>query len=403
VKIVHVYDGHERVFPGEGSVPTIVYQLAKYTARIGHSVTILERRWHGLSHNEEIDGITFKRLDLRIGSTEPWTEIPYKQVKNPISLSRLILDRVDFALKANKWLRERDFDVIHVHIPFAATVLITLNKQLRQKMVYTAHLGEERKRLNLDSDAPLILKLFSPDIYLMKRISKNIVLNEALKSILEAKGLNSLEVVPNGIEIEYFPAEEKERRATREKYGTDRSIVMFAGTITPRKGVEVLLKAANSLKGNGLYLLAGNTSLDSEYTGRMMEFVKVNGLEDSVEFAGHVPYDRLRILHSVCDVFVLPSFEEGLGMVLLEAMASGKPVIGSKVGGIPTLVRDKWNGFLVDPGDEKQLAKKIKYLLNHPQERQTMGDNSRRLAEEFDWKNIAAKYLRVYEDVANQV
>ncbi len=79
-------------------------------------------------------------------------------------------------------------------------------------------------------------------------------------------------------------------------------------------------------------------------------------------------------------------------------MASGKPVIGTKVGGIPTQVRDRWNGFLIQSRSEKELAEKIKYLIDDPQERERMGVNGRQLAEEeFDWKKITAKVLRVYQ------
>ncbi|RLF07945.1 MAG: glycosyltransferase family 4 protein, partial [Thermoprotei archaeon] len=99
--------------------------------------------------------------------------------------------------------------------------------------------------------------------------------------------------------------------------------------------------------------------------------------------------------------FVLPSLEEGFGVVLTEALASGKPLVGSNVGGIPAQIKDGWNGFLVESGNEKQLAEKIRYLIDNPEERERMGENSRKLArEEFDWEKIAERYLKVYEEVA---
>jgi glycosyltransferase involved in cell wall biosynthesis len=81
-------------------------------------------------------------------------------------------------------------------------------------------------------------------------------------------------------------------------------------------------------------------------------------------------------------------------------LASGKPLIGSKVGGVLMQIRDGWNGFLVEPGDEKLLADKIRYLIENEEERVRMGENSRKLAkEEFDWEKIAEKYLKIYEDI----
>lgn len=400
MKILHIYDGHDRLLP-EGSVPTTTYKTAQYAARIGHEVTALERRWQGLPYTEEIDGITFERLELRTGSTHPWTDIPYEQVKSPIGLLRLILNRVEFAIRANKWLKRRDFDIVHAHLPFAAAVLVTINRQLRQKMVYTAHIGEEKKRLRLDSSAPLVLKLFSPDIYLMKRVRKTVVENEAIKSVLEAKGIRNVEVIHPGVEVADFVVSEEEVKAARAKHGGDRRVVMFSGTITPRKGIHVLLGAARQVKADALYLLVGSTSMDRQYASRMMQFANANGLRDSVSFTGHLRLNELKPLYQACDVFVLPSLEEGFGAAMLEAMASGKPLIGSRIGGITLQIRDGWNGFLVEPGNEKELAEKMQYLLDHPEERQRMGENSRRLAEqEFAWTAVADRHLKVYETVA---
>jgi len=133
---------------------------------------------------------------------------------------------------------------------------------------------------------------------------------------------------------------------------------------------------------------------------RLINYVKKNNLEKNIKFTGFIPYDDLRALYSACDIFVLPSFEEGDPIALKEALASGKPLIGSRVGGIPIQIRDSWNGFLVEPGNEKQLAEKIKYLIENEEERERMGKNSKRLAEEeFDWGKIAERYLEVYEEV----
>jgi len=94
----------------------------------------------------------------------------------------------------------------------------------------------------------------------------------------------------------------------------------------------------------------------------------------------------------------LPSLAEGDPLVTLEAMASGKPVIGTRVGGIPHHIRDGWNGFLIDPANEQQLADKIKYLIDNPEERKSMGVNSRKYAEEeFDWSKVAERLLAVYQ------
>ena len=266
--------------------------------------------------------------------------------------------------------------------------------------IYTAHVGEESKRFGFDS-APMTLKIFSPDLYLMKRVRKSVVLNEPLKRKLIEKGIpeEKLEVIPNGVNVEDFEVSKEEVERVRKKYGLEGVVVMFAGTVTPRKGVFELIRAAEILNNKDvLFLIVGNLNLDREYAQKVMEYARIKGI--NAKFTGFVPYEDLKALYSACDVFVLPSFEEGHGIALTEAMASEKPLIGSNVGGIPMQIKDGWNGFLVEPGNEKQLAEKIEYLIENEEERAIMGKNSRKLAkEEFDWEKIAEKYLRVYESI----
>ncbi|MEM5854499.1 MAG: glycosyltransferase family 4 protein [Candidatus Aenigmatarchaeota archaeon] len=399
MRILHIFDDYgtpgERALAGQGSVPTVVYYLAKYMAE-KHDITVLERDFRALPKEEFIDGIRY----VRIGAKK-LPKAPYELIKSASGLLKLLRDGFDVARKIIKFLDEEDFDVIHVHFPFASSVLVNLRKGLAEKMVYTAHVGEESKRFALEPSAPLVLKFFSPDLYLMRRVSKSVVLNEALKRKLIAKGIpkEKLEVIPNGVNVEDFnmPGEEVER--IKVKYGLEGTVVMFAGTVTPRKGVEYLVKAGEILKEKKvLFLIVGSLNLDREYAEKVMEYAKRKRV--NAKFTGFVPYEDLKALYLACDIFILPSFEEGDPIALKEALASGKPLIGSNVGGIPMQIKDGWNGFLVEPANEKQLAEKIEYLIENKEERIRMGKNSRKLAqEEFDWKKIAEKYLKVYESI----
>lgn len=409
MKILHIFDDYgtpgERAFPGEGSVSSIVYYLAKYAAKMGHEVTILERDHRVLPEKEDIDGIRFDRF--RVGKLPA---APYKLIKSPIGFFRLLVDGFRVARKIGRFIAENDFNVIHVHFPFAVSILVTFNKKIREKVVYTAHIGEETKRFNLAFGSPLALRFFSPDLYLMRRARKSVILNEPLKRKLALKGIreDSLEVIPNGVEVDdYRGFNEDEIKRVKEKYGvTDGTTVMFAGTITPRKGVETLMKAAEMIiylqgRRDILFLLVGNLSIDKDFAEKTKKYVRSRSLENNVKFTGFVSYEDLKVLYAACDIFVLPSFEEGFPIVLSEAMASGKPLIGTNVGGIPMQIRNGWNGFLVEPGNEKQLVEKIVHLLDHPAERRVMGNNSRRLAEgEFDWRKISEMYSEIYKEVA---
>ena len=400
MKILHIFDDYgtpgERALAGEGSVPTVVYYLAKYAAEKGHDVTILERDFGTLPKEEKIDGIRYIRINA-----DKLPAAPYKLIKSPVGLAKLLRDGFDVAVKTSRFLKENEFDVVHVHFPFALTILINMNRGLRERIIYTAHADEYRLGLSKFLRPPLVARIFLPDLYLMKRVRKSVVLNEPLKEKLIEKGIEEgkLEVIPNGVNVDDFNLSKEEIEIVKEKYGLNETTVMFSGTITPRKGVEYLVKAAEILKENNvLFLIVGNTNLDREYANKVIEYAKQRNLK--VRFTGFVPYEDLRALYSACDVFVLPSLEEGFGVVLTEALASGKPLVGSNVGGIPAQIKDGWNGFLVEPGNERQLAEKIRYLIDNPEERERMGRNSRKLAEEkFNWTVIADKYLRVYEEV----
>lgn len=408
MKILHIYDEHVRVFPGEGSVPYIVYNIAKYTAARGCDVTVLERRWKGLDYEEEIEGIKFKRIDLHFCSSISLKEPPQKLIKSPIGLLRFILDRTEFVLKALRYLKKNDFDVIHVHFPFVAIILVAMSGKLGEKMIYGEQIGDEEKRLKLSSNAPLLFKIFSPDLYLMKRVKKVVILNERRRSRIISAGKIEPEkalVILTGVDTSKFTPGINIGNI-KEKYGlTDKITILFASIFIPRKGVEYLVKAANIIVNqfnykNVLFVLAGILDVEEEYVEMVRKLIEEYKLKENVKIVGYIPQEDLKKLYVASDVYVLTSLEDGGPTSLLEPLACGKPLVGTNVGGIAPLIRDSWNGFLVEPANEEQLAERIKYLIDHPEKWEEMGKNSRRLAEdEFDWRKIAEKYLEVYEEV----
>ena len=411
MKILHIYDEHERVFPGEGSGPYIVYNIAKYTAAMGHDVTVLERRWKDLDYREEIEGIKFERVDLHFCSSISRKEPPRKIIKSLIGLLRFILDRTEFALKALRYLKKNNFDVVTVYFPFAAVILVTLSRKVRKKMIYGEMIGEVKKRLKLGpaKDIPLPFRIFSPDLYLMKRVGKVVTLTESVKSELVSPDKIEPEKVinvPLGVDTsEFYPDISIDN--IKERYGlNDKTIVLFASEIIPRKGVEYLVKAANIIVNqlgykDTLFLLKGKVS-EKEYLGEIHKLIGEYKLEGNVKMIlGHMPqFEDVKRLYVASDIYVLPSLEDNMPTSLLEPLACGKPLVGTDIGGIVPIIKDRWNGFLVEPANEKQLAEKIRYLIDNEEERIRMGRNSRRLAEEeFDWKKIAKKYLEVYKEV----
>jgi len=406
MNILQVYDGYSKVEPESGAM-AVAFQLSKHLAQAGHKVTIVERKGDKEDPDVEYcEGIKFVRLEARKRGSSAF-DVVYRF---PFGLVDVVVDGFRFAAKVNRYLSkvENSFDVIHVHFPMAANVLIMLNRTLRKKMVYTFH--GDVYRLNLDSQfrLPWYVRLLSPDLFLMRRVRKVVLLNDSVCSKLVSSGKiqpHKAVAIPNGIDISRFYPE-VDCADIKQKYGLNNRItVLFVGVIFPRKGVEYLVKAAdrliNQLGYKGLkFLLVGRTEVDREYVTKLQQFIKDRRLDEEVKMAGMVPFDDLRKLYAACDIFVLPSLEEACPSVVTEAMATGKPVIGTKVGGMLMQIRDGWNGFLVGPENEIDLAEKIKYLIDHPEGRLRMGGNSRKRAEEeFSWTKVAEKYVKVYQEV----
>jgi glycosyltransferase involved in cell wall biosynthesis len=415
MKIIHIYDEHGRVFPGVGSVPYIVYNIAKYTTAKGHDVTVLERRWDGLDYKEELEGIKFERFDLHFCSSISRKEPTRKLIKSPIGLLRFILSRTEFALKTLRYLKKNNFDIVTVYFPFAAVILVTLSRKLRKKMIYGEMIGEIKKRLKLGSmkDTPLLFRFIPPDLYLMRRVRKVVMQNKEVRAELVSAGKiepEKVTAISLGVDTsEFYPDISIDN--VKKRYGlSDKTtaIVLFASEIVPRKGVEYLVRAADIIVNqlnykDTLFLLKGK-AYEKEYLESIRKLIEEYKLEENVKMIlGYIPLEDVKRLYVASNIYVLPSLEEPCPTSLLEPLACGKPLVGTNIGGIVTMIRDGWNGFLVEPANEKQLADKIKYLIDHPEEWEERGRNSRKLAEEeFDWRKIAEKYLGVYEEVKGQ-
>ncbi len=120
-------------------------------------------------------------------------------------------------------------------------------------------------------------------------------------------------------------------------------------------------------------------------------------IEDHVTFLGYVPDDKLPLLYSASDIFVLPAIYENFPFAILEAQATGLPVISTKVGGIPEFLVDNQNGYVIEPRDPTQLTQKVLALLQDPKLAKKMGDRGRKLIEEkFDWRLITSQVIDLY-------
>ncbi|MGQ4557296.1 glycosyltransferase [Halobellus sp. GM3] len=403
MKILHVYDEHQPVDIGNGSVSTVIYRLATKTAENGHDVTVAERKWKKMPSQEEKEGIRFKRFNLKIGSNVPGEEIPYDEVQSAKGTVKLILDRLQFAYKLNRFIEQEHFDIIHVHLPFTANILIHLNRDIRKKLVYTAHIGEEEMRLGLEDseEQPVVLQYISPDVHLIKRSAVSTVLNKPIQSLLENENI-SVNFIPNGVDIESFPVGDNLISTVRKKYDVDHPLILFSGSITPRKGIESLVDAAIHLLRDGSdasFFVVGDDTIDLDFADRMKKKANNSNYDDRITFPGYIPYADLKGLYKLADVFVLPSHEEGMPISIMEALASETAIVASDVGGVPMQVDDGVNGYLISPEAPKELASALGSILDNERAGE-MGEQSRQIAEErFSWKQITQQYIERYNSI----
>jgi glycosyltransferase involved in cell wall biosynthesis len=174
--------------------------------------------------------------------------------------------------------------------------------------------------------------------------------------------------------------------------------VLYAGVLTPLKGVHHLINAFGLIAGrfaNARVVIAGPEQ-NKSYAADLRKQVAGLNLNGRVHFTGPLPRPELARRMAGASVLVLPSYSEGFGRVVLEAMATGTPVIGSRVGGIPELIEDGARGFLVPPGDERALAEKILWILRNRDRAEEMGQAARGFAAQLF---STAGYLHGYRQI----
>jgi len=176
--------------------------------------------------------------------------------------------------------------------------------------------------------------------------------------------------------------------------------ILYAGVLIPRKGVHRLINAFASMAKDfpQSRLVVVGREENTRYAADLKDQVRRYGLGGRVEFVKEMPQaDLVERMRSAC-VFVLPSTSEGLGRVVVEAMAAGTPVIGSDIGGIPEMVKDGVTGWLVPPGDEITMADRMRWVFEHPEETCEMGRHGRAFAKTFfSTEAYVDGYRRIFE------
>jgi glycosyltransferase involved in cell wall biosynthesis len=212
-------------------------------------------------------------------------------------------------------------------------------------------------------------------------------------------------VIPNGAGEEYFRKEVglEALDAAKKTYGISGQMCLTPAGVKPSKGLDVLLKSIPILRKAGVEMKFIVTGDQQKYAGHFEYLQRLScdlGVSDTVVFTGQIPDRELIALYAGADIFVLPSLRETLPLAVIEAMAAGKAIVATDVGGVRDLIGDDQNGIILPPSDEKALADAIRTLATNNSLRLEMGSNARRRAEAlFRWSAVARKTTEVYDEL----
>jgi glycosyltransferase involved in cell wall biosynthesis len=367
--------------PYSGGTGNVAYHNARELVRLGHEVDVFTARHKDAPATSDEEGVRVHRLPS-----------PFRVGNAPLTPSLL-------------W-RLRDYDLVHLHYPF--------------------YFGAELVALSALAGGPPYIVTYHQDVLFagpsrhVERVHHRMVGERILAgavrtlatswdyarasrvgALLSTAG-GRVGVLPNGVDTSRFHPD-VDGAAWRERYGlspTDR-VVLFVGALDrPHyfKGVRVLIEAISRLPDPSVKLLVvGEGELRESHQKLAAEL----GLGARVTFTGWVPDDALPGHYAACDVSVLPSLTmgEAFGVVLLEAMATGRPVVASNLPGVRTVVTGGEDGLLAEPGDVEHLASQITRIVEQPGLAAQMGAAGRqKVVTKYDWGHIGATLEQIYVD-----
>ncbi len=347
-----------------GGISSYVLTLASGIKKRGHNVYIASSGGQLLSRFIE-EGIVYIPIPIKTKS-----EISYKVL---ISKFKLL-----------KYIKEKNIEIIHANTRVTQVLSFLMQRSCSRPYVSTCH-GFFKKRF--------FRKIFPCWGNRVIAISESV--REHLTKDFKVKQ-EDIRVVHNGIDLERFRSQSRQERIqTKNKLGLhDGPVVGIVARLSEEKGHTYLIKAMEVVIAKipkAQLLIVGEGKTREE----LVNLTKAAALEKNIFFLPSV-MDTQEIL-SALDLFVLPSLKEGLGLALMEAMACGLCVIGSDVGGIKSLIQDRYNGLLVRPADSRELSYAILELLQNPDRAESLGTNARIfINQNFSKEQMVLETEKVY-------
>ena len=372
-----------------GGVPVVVRRFIEAFIERGHKVTIVTSKGRSREAVEKRENLTVYRFP---SLTLPKSEGEYALSFPSFHRIRRIYER-------------EGIDVLHCHIPSLLSLACVL--EARKKgvpSIATNHLLSETFSRNLFFDSTKFNNFF----YKIVNSFYNLVDLVLCPSIYGLKTLRKYGLKPralvlsNGIELSKFNPNLDHEQFDREfGLNEENKKILYVGRLMEEKGLEVLLRAYSIVEDkmpDTNLIIVGKGHLRASLEDQASKL----GLENVI-FTGFVSDSLLRQAYASSDLFVLPSYAEIQPLVLLEALAMGLPAIGTNVGGVPEMIIEGQNGYVLEPGDHEGLAERTIRILNDDKLREEFSRNSLRMARSHDIDKSADKLERLYSKLVSQI
>jgi D-inositol-3-phosphate glycosyltransferase len=294
-----------------------------------------------------------------------------------------------------------EYDVVHSHYWLSAVAGEKLAARWNAPHVVMFHtLGEVKKRARIterESEDRL-----AAELRITASASRIVVASAHEQHLLQAlygADAGRIAVVPCGVDLELFSPMDK--HIARKKLGLREGerIILFVGRIEPLKGIDILINAAAQLHEdeNFRVLIVGGDARAEQEIAQLTALARQLDIDHHVSFVGAVPHDELPTYYNAADVCVVPSYYESFGLVAIESMACGTPVVASRVGGLTSTVSDGETGYLIPWRCPEPFAERLELLLDNDDLRASFGRAAREGVERYRWANVADAISGVYE------
>lgn len=368
-------------YPPYGGVAAHVYELSRALVNLGHNVHVIKPSY-GIHPDsvQEIDGIRIHSLFVS-GKIHTFL-LMYLIVKASKYISRL--------------LESESIDVLHWHELKYSSLATKFARSVCVPRIFTNH-SSTYLRLCESAFGSLLLR------FLLSHADGVISPSEELRDKTSLAWNNECcnFYIPNGVDTQKFNQNIATAESLRSRFRLecDDLVVLCPRRLDPKNGIKYLIKSVSNVNKKApraKFLIVG----DGPERDSLSNMVADRGLEGSVIMPGAIPNDNMASVYALADIVVLPSLKEATSIAGLEAMACGKALVGTKVGGIPAIIEDGETGLLVSPMDEDALSKAITRLLIDRELRLRMGAKGReRVVKDFSWSIIARKTLDVYQNL----